>query len=93
VKLGNGKDIRKKFHRLFVFYKEILSRTGLNAYKTIDVEYAGQVVADKGKTLKPVDVAQLKKNVDKLLAESQKMESDTTFTAMPVGEKGKDKNY
>ena len=80
VKLGNGEDIEKKFHRLFVFYKEILSKTGFNEYKTIDIEYAGQVVADKGKSMSKVDMAQLKKNVDKLLTESQKMESDTTFT-------------
>ena len=82
VKLGDGEDIEKKFHRLYIFYKEILSKTGFNEYKTIDVEYAGQVVADKGKTSK-VDMAQLKKNVDKLLTESQKMESDTTFTTNP----------
>lgn len=80
IKLGDGENIEKKFHRLYVFYKEILSKTGFNEYKTIDVEYAGQVVADKGKTMNKVDVAQLKKNVDRLLTESQKMESDTTFT-------------
>src|SRR6185369_5972269 len=51
VKLGNGEDIEKKFHRFYVLYKEILSKTGFNEYKTIDVEYAGQVVADKGKNL------------------------------------------
>lgn len=87
VKLGDGEDIENKFHRLFVFYKEILSKTGFNEYKTIDVEYAGQVVADKGKTMSKVDIAQLKKNVDKLLMESQKMESDTTFTTNPITEK------
>jgi len=86
VKLGNGDDIEKKFNRLYIFYKEILSKTGFNEYKTIDVEYAGQVVADKGKTSK-VDIVQLKKNVDKLLTESQKMESDTTFTTSPIVEK------
>ena len=87
VKLGNGEGIEKKFHRLFVFYKEILSKTGFNEYRTIDVQYAGQVVADKGKTMSKVDMAQLKKNVDKLLLEAQKMESDTTFTTNLIVEK------
>ena len=87
VKLGDGEDIEKKFHRLYVFYKEILSKTGFNEYKIIDVEYAGQVVADRGKTMSRVDMTQLKKNVDKLLLESQKMESDTTFTTSPIVDK------
>ncbi len=29
VKLGNGEDMDKKFHRLMVFYKQVLSKTGL----------------------------------------------------------------
>ena len=33
VKLGNGEDIDKKFHRLFIFYKEVMSKTGF-AYDT-----------------------------------------------------------
>lgn len=48
VKLGSGENIDQKFNRLFVFYKEILSRTGFDKYKTIDVRFAGQVVGGKG---------------------------------------------
>jgi cell division protein FtsQ len=84
VKLGSGEDIAKKFHRLYVFYNDILSKTGFDYYKNIDVQYAGQVVADKGKTLTKVDVVQLKKNVDKLLQEAQKMENDTTLATNAV---------
>ncbi|HYM92880.1 MAG TPA: hypothetical protein VET23_01990 [Chitinophagaceae bacterium] len=80
VKLGNGDDIGKKFHRLFVFYKEVLAKTGLDKYASIDVQYDGQVVAVKGKTMTRVDSLQLRKNVEKLLLEAQKMESDTAFT-------------
>lgn len=83
VKLGDGNEIEKKFHRLFVFYQDVLSKTGFDKYKTIDVEYSGQIVADKGKTMTKLDSIQLKKNVDKLLLESQKMESDTSFTTSP----------
>ena len=89
VKLGDGQSMDKKFHRLFVFYKDVLSKTGFDAYKNIDVEYAGQVVADKGKPMTKIDSIQLKKNVDKLLMDAQKMENDTTFTTIPAVEKGK----
>lgn len=46
VRLGTGQDIDKKLDRLFVFYREVLSRTGFEKYKTIDVRFAGQVVAE-----------------------------------------------
>jgi cell division protein FtsQ len=80
VKLGDGENIEKKFHRLFVFYKDILSKTGFDKYKTIDVQYEGEVVAVKGKTMTKIDSAQLRKNVEKLLQEAQQMHSDTIFT-------------
>ena len=35
VKLGDGNDINKKFHRLMVFYKQVLSKTGFDKYKII----------------------------------------------------------
>ena len=47
VKLGDGENIDQKFHRLFVFYKQVLSKTGFDKYKVIDVQYAGQVIGSK----------------------------------------------
>ena len=47
IKLGNGDDIEKKLHRLYVFYKNVLSKTGFETYKVIDVQYAGQVIGEK----------------------------------------------
>lgn len=49
VKLGNGKNIDKKLNRLFVFYKQVLAKTGFDKYKTIDVRFNGQVVGTKRK--------------------------------------------
>ena len=89
VRLGDGENIDRKFHRLFVFYKDVLSKTGFDEYKNIDVQYAGQVVAVKGKTMTKIDSIQLRKNVEKLLLEAQKMENDTTFTTNPIVEKVK----
>ncbi|MBN8674936.1 MAG: hypothetical protein J0L56_12420 [Chitinophagales bacterium] len=76
VKLGKGDHIEAKFNRLFVFYKNILSKTGFDKYRTIDVQYAGQVVGVKGFTTK-VDSIQLRRNVEKLLQQARDMNYDT----------------
>ena len=83
VKLGNGENINQKFHRLMVFYKQVLSKTGFDHYKVIDVQYKGQVVTSNyaGKT--KIDSVQLKRNVEKLLRQSIEAENDTVIRAMP----------
>ncbi len=86
VKLGNGENIERKFHRLFVFYKNILSKTGFDKYSVIDVQYAGQVIGVKGNVSK-VDSLQLKNNVEKLLQQSRDMQYDTMALRAPVIEK------
>lgn len=48
IRLGNGDNIEKKFNRLFIFYKQVLARSGLDKYKIIDVRFAGQVIGVKG---------------------------------------------
>jgi cell division protein FtsQ len=76
VKLGSGgDDIDQKFHRLFVFYQQVMSKAGFDKYNVVDVEYAGQVVASKTKMNK-VDSLQLKKNVDNLLREAVELQSN-----------------
>jgi len=77
IRLGNGENLDQKFHRLFVFYKEILSKTGFDKYRVIDVQYAGQVVASKQPGNAKVDMQQLRKNVDKLLKEATETQKDT----------------
>ncbi len=47
VKLGTGENIEQKFNRLFIFYKQVLARSGFDKYKTIDVRYEGQVVGER----------------------------------------------
>ena len=83
VKLGNGDDIDKKFHRLMVFYKQVLSKTGFDTYKVIDVQYKGQVVASRYAGDAKVDSVQLRKNVEKLLRQSMEAEKDTVIRTMP----------
>jgi len=73
VKLGNGEDIDKKFDRLFVFYKQVLSKSGFDKYKTIDVRFKGQVIGAKSENPR-VDSVQVRKNVEKLLKQINEME-------------------
>ena len=78
VKLGNGKNLEKKFNRLLAFYRQVMVKTGFDAYSTVDVQYSGQVVATKkGKGNNKVDTVLLKKNIEKLVKEVQQMSSDT----------------
>lgn len=83
VRLGNAENIDKKFRRLLVFYKQVLSKTGFDKYKVIDVQFEGQVVASKYDADKG-DTAQLRKNVEKLLQQSRNVQSDTVMKTVPV---------
>ena len=67
--------IEEKFNRLFIFYKEVLSRTGFDKYKTIDVRFAGQVIGSKSENPK-VDSIQLRKNVEELLQQINKVSTE-----------------
>jgi cell division protein FtsQ len=84
VRLGNGDNIDKKFHRLMVFYQQVLSKTGFDRYKLIDVQYAGQVVASKYAGDPKVDSIQFKKNVEKLIQQSRNAQNDTVIRTVPV---------
>jgi len=83
VKLGDGENIPAKFNRLMVFYRQVLSTTGFDKYKLIDVQYKGQVVASKYAGDPKVDSVQLRKNVEKLLRQSVETAADSTIRALP----------
>jgi cell division protein FtsQ len=82
VKLGKGDDIDKKFRRLLIFYQQVLSKTSFDKYNIVDVQYAGQVIGSKTRMSK-VDSMQVKKNIEKLLLEARKMQTDT-IALLPV---------
>lgn len=82
VKLGKGDDIDKKFRRLLIFYQQVLSKTSFDKYNIVDVQYTGQVIGSKTRMSK-VDSMQLKKNIEKLLQEARKMQTDT-IAPLPV---------
>jgi len=80
VKLGDGDGIDKKFQRLFIFYQQVMSKSGFNRYNFVDVRFDGQVIGTKEKISK-IDSVQLRKNVEKLLKEARDMQQDTVAAA------------
>lgn len=47
IRLGNGEELESKFHRLDIFYRQVLSKTGFEKYAMIDVRFKGQVIGQK----------------------------------------------
>jgi cell division protein FtsQ len=85
IRIGDAQNLDQKFHRLFLFYKNVLSKTGFDKYKVIDAQYDGQIVAvRKGEKSSSVDTTRLKSNVQKLIRQSLEMQNDTMVTAKPV---------
>ena len=46
IEFGKPEEIETKFSMLKVFYKEILPRVGWNKYNRVNLEFAGQIVAE-----------------------------------------------
>lgn len=88
VKLGDGKNMEKKFNRLLAFYRQVMTKTGFDSYRTVDVQYKGQVVATKKSTEKnKVDTLLLKNNIEKMLNEVQQLNRDTVNSLKKIPEK------
>lgn len=47
VEFGDGSDYENKFNRLFVFYKQVLAKTGMEKYSRIKVQYDNEVIGVK----------------------------------------------
>ncbi|MBN7813939.1 cell division protein FtsQ/DivIB [Algoriphagus pacificus] len=46
IEFGDAKDIKEKFKKIEVFYKEILPRKGWNAYSRVSVKFKDQIVCE-----------------------------------------------
>jgi cell division protein FtsQ len=78
VRLGSGERVDKKFKRLMVFYQQVLSKTGFDKYRVIDVQYNGQVIVSKTSATNKVDSIQLRQNIEKLIKQAEEVKNDTT---------------
>lgn len=78
IGFGDGSDYQAKFHRLFIFYKDVLSKTGFDKYSRIDVAYAGQVIGThKGSEGSRMDSLQGMRNIQQMIRSAQLLQSDT----------------
>ena len=78
ISFGDGSDIAPKFHRLFVFYKEVLAKVGLDKYRRIDVSYDGQIVGTRyGSGESRYDSLQGLDNIRQLIRSAQQLQPDT----------------
>jgi cell division protein FtsQ len=78
IAFGDGSGIEQKFHRLFIFYKEVSSRTGFDKYSRIDVQYEGQVIGTRrGSGETQTDSIQGMRNIRQLIRTAQQLPSDT----------------
>jgi hypothetical protein len=75
VRLGDGKNIPQKFLRLLAFYQQVLARTGLDHYKTIDVRFGGQVIGVKNGRA-GVDSVQVRDRIAELMQQASDRQED-----------------
>jgi cell division protein FtsQ len=70
IRFGTADNIENKLSKLFIFYKQVLSKTGFDKYETIDLQYEGQVIGILPGQASAIDSVQLQKNISDLLLKS-----------------------
>ncbi len=77
IEFGNGDNCGEKFRRLFIFYKEVLGKTGFDKYSRVDVRYDKQVVGTRRGSISRVDSMQAIRNIEKLMMAAMVPKPDT----------------
>jgi cell division protein FtsQ len=70
IEFGKGDDCDTKFSRLFTFYRQVLSKTGMEKYARINVQYDKQVIGVRNAFLSKADSLKHVKSIDYLIASS-----------------------
>jgi cell division protein FtsQ len=73
INLGTPDRVEEKLNNLFLFYSQVLSKSGLDRYRIINAEYGGQVIGVLKTAATAVDSIQLKKNIESLLQTDQQL--------------------
>lgn len=72
IEFGDGTDFDKKFGRLLQFYRLVLSKTGMDVYERLNVQYDRQVIGiKKGNAVSRFDSIQAQRTVQSLIASAQ----------------------
>ena len=81
IKFGDASDIKEKFSKLKLFYKNILVKTGWNKYSVINLQYKGQVVGKiRGADDVTADSIRTMQIMQLIAANTEKMASDSMKT-------------
>lgn len=75
IDFGDASDCDQKFHRLFVFYKQVLSKTGMEKYARVNVQYDKQVIAVRNSFQSKSDSLKFSREIENLIALSRKMDT------------------
>jgi cell division protein FtsQ len=85
IEFGNGVDHAKKFSKLMRFYKDVLSKAGMNKYARINVQYDKQVIGiKKALAVSKADSLRAVKNLKQLILDAQSMQQLATDSISPV---------
>jgi cell division protein FtsQ len=86
IRFGKADNIEEKFSNLFIFYQQVLSKTGFDKYKFIDIQYKNQVIGQHKTGTTAIDSEQLKKNIEQFILQQQSLQEEviTHVTEKPV---------
>lgn len=68
IDFGNGNDVDEKFNKLRLFYKNVITKSGLNYYSIINLQFKDQVVAKKRDA---ADIASDSSNIANIMKQMQ----------------------
>lgn len=52
ITIGNAELLDEKFDKLLVFYKKVIPSVGWDAYRSVDLSFAGQLVCERNEIIK-----------------------------------------
>lgn len=88
VEFGDAADCDKKFEKLKLFYKNIMTKAGWDRYSVINLQYSNQVVAKiRGQEDKTADSLRTMQLLDIIAANAAQMAADSTRLNSEVSEK------
>ena len=87
VLLGDGENLEKKFHRLFVYYKQVAGKKGFDTYETLNVQFDGQVIGTRNGAGLSTTVLQQQRS--KALQTVQKVYSEKAVVNEAIKQAGK----
>ncbi|MFB2117674.1 cell division protein FtsQ/DivIB [Parapedobacter sp. 2B3] len=54
--LGNADSLDRKFEKLMLFYSKIVPKTGVRAYSSVNLKFAGQIICERSAHFDPEDI-------------------------------------